>query len=52
MILKLREDWRSQEGSNYSVQRFHDELLRHGAPPLPIVRQLLLKDRSQWEEVL
>ena len=30
-ILKLREDWKAQEGANYSLRRFHDEFLRHGA---------------------
>jgi uncharacterized protein (DUF885 family) len=52
MILKLREDWRAQEGPNYSLQRFHDELLRHGAPPLPLVRQLLLRDNAKWNAPL
>lgn len=52
MILKLREDWRVQEGENYSLQRFHDELLRHGAPPLPLMRELMLKDSSKWKEAL
>jgi hypothetical protein len=39
MILKLRDDWKGQEGPRYSLQRFHDELLRHGAPPLPLLRK-------------
>jgi uncharacterized protein (DUF885 family) len=45
-ILKLRADWQKQEGANYSLQRFHDEMLRHGAPPLRLLRELLLKDAS------
>ena len=51
-ILKLREDYRTQEGANFSLQRFHDELLRHGAPPIPLLRELLLKDRGQWNQTL
>jgi uncharacterized protein (DUF885 family) len=52
MILKLRRDWQQQEGPAYSLQRFHDELLRHGAPPLPLLRQVMLKDRRAWDAVL
>jgi uncharacterized protein (DUF885 family) len=52
MILKLRADWKEQEGANYSLQRFHDELLRHGSPPLPLARQLMLTDSGKWKEIL
>ena len=52
MILKLREDWRQQEGVRFSLQRFHDELLRHGAPPLPLLRQQMLRDRKRRADVL
>jgi uncharacterized protein (DUF885 family) len=44
MILKLREDWKAQEGDAFSVKRFHDTLLSFGAPPVPLVRQLMLTD--------
>ena len=50
-ILKLRRDWQAQEGSAYSLQRFHDEMLRHGAPPIRLLRETMLKDRAQWNEV-
>jgi uncharacterized protein (DUF885 family) len=52
MILKLRADWQAQEGARYSLQRFHDELLRYGAPPLPLLRERMLKDPTQWREIL
>jgi uncharacterized protein (DUF885 family) len=52
MILKLREDWRQQEGAAYSLKRFHDEMLRHGSPPLPLLRQIMLKDRKLWDQAL
>ena len=32
-ILKLRDDYEAQEGENFSLQKFHDELLNHGMPP-------------------
>lgn len=50
-ILKLRRDWQAQEGAAYSLQRFHDELLRHGAPPVRLLRELMLTERGSWEEV-
>ena len=49
-IFKLREDYRQQEGANFTLQKFHDELLRHGAPPLPLLREVMLKDRRSWGE--
>jgi uncharacterized protein (DUF885 family) len=52
MILKLRDDWKAQEGAAYSLQRFHDELLRHGAPPLPLLRRVMLRDPAQWPYIL
>jgi uncharacterized protein (DUF885 family) len=42
MLLKLRQDWRTQEGNAYSLRRFHDSLLSWGAPPVPIVREAML----------
>lgn len=51
-ILKLREDYQKQEGPAFSLQKFHNEMLRHGAPPIRLLREVLLKDRSQWGQVL
>ena len=51
-IMKLRYDYAKQEGASFSLRRFHNELLRHGAPPLLLLRQLMLRDPSQWGEVL
>jgi len=50
-ILKLREDWRKQEGRKFALQRFHDELLRHGAPPMRLLREVMLKDPNSWGDV-
>ena len=51
-ILKLRRDWRRQEGAAYSLLRFHQELLRHGAPPIRLLRERMLRDRAIWGEIL
>jgi len=42
MILKLRSDYRREQGAGYSLKGFHDRLLSYGAPPLPLVRQVML----------
>jgi uncharacterized protein (DUF885 family) len=52
MILKLRRDYQAQEGAGYSLEKFHDELLRHGMPPVPLLREILLKDKSIWQNAL
>ena len=44
MLLKLRQDWRRQEGSAYSLRRFHDTTLSWGAPPVPLLRQAMLNE--------
>ena len=50
-ILKLREDVRKQDGADFSLQKFHDEMLQHGMPPVRLLREVLLKDKSKWNEV-
>ena len=52
MILKLRKDYQAQEGAGYSLEKFHNEFLRHGMPPVPLLRKVLLKDRGLWEKAL
>ena len=51
-ILKLRHDYQREEGAGYSLRKFHDEMLRHGAPSLRLLRELMLRDRSSWPEIL
>jgi uncharacterized protein (DUF885 family) len=51
-LLKLREDYKKQEGSHYSLQKFHDAILDNGMPQVEILREILLKDKSQWEAIL
>jgi len=50
-ILKLRDDYRKQEGDKFSLQKFNDEILRHGCPPIRLLREVLLKDAARWNEV-
>ena len=51
-MLKLREDWRTQEGDRFSLKRFHDEVLRHGAPPIRLLREIMLADPAGWDQTL
>lgn len=50
-ILKLRNDYRRQEGAAFSLQKFHDEMLRHGVPPIRLLREIMLQDRATWDEI-
>jgi uncharacterized protein (DUF885 family) len=51
-ILKLRDDYKAQEGDNFSLQKFHNELLNHGMPPIRLLREIMLKDQTKWDAVL
>lgn len=42
-ILKLREDYKKQEGDNFSLQKFHDALLDKGMPPIELMRETMIK---------
>ncbi|MDA0770372.1 MAG: DUF885 domain-containing protein [Chloroflexi bacterium] len=44
MILKLREDFRNEKGDKFSLKEFHDTFLSFGAPPIPLVREMMLRD--------
>ena len=41
-IMKLRSDYRQKVGASFSLQQFHDEFMKQGMPPIPLVRQLML----------
>jgi len=51
-ILKLRDDYKAQQGEEFSLQKFHNELLNHGMPPIRLLREIMLKDQSKWDQVL
>jgi uncharacterized protein (DUF885 family) len=44
-ILELRRDYQKQEGTAFTLKRFHDEMLRHGMPPIQLLRDVLLKPK-------
>jgi uncharacterized protein (DUF885 family) len=45
-ILKLRADVKKKEGESFSLQKFHDEFLRQGFPPIAIIRRAMLGNDS------
>ena len=45
-IMKLRSDYQRKMGAAYTLQQFHDEFMKQGAPPIPIVRRAMLGDDS------
>ena len=42
-ILALRAEARARLGDRFSLQRFHDALLAHGAPPVALVHDAVLR---------
>jgi uncharacterized protein (DUF885 family) len=46
MILKLRDDVRAKRGAAFTLQGFHDEFLKLGPLPLPLVRRALLGEQG------
>jgi uncharacterized protein (DUF885 family) len=42
MLLKLRQDYKAQEGKAFSLRTFHDTLLGNGTAPFWLHRQLML----------
>jgi uncharacterized protein (DUF885 family) len=51
-FLKLREDYKTQEGTSFSLQKFHDAALDNGMPPVRLLREILLKDKKIWNDIL
>ena len=46
-IYKLRADYQKARGASYSLKEFHDAFVKQGAPPIKMVRRILLpKDTS------
>ncbi len=41
-ILKLRDDYKKKLGKEFTLARFHHDLLQYGDPALPLLRPLLL----------
>ncbi|MDQ6859786.1 MAG: DUF885 domain-containing protein [Verrucomicrobiota bacterium] len=51
-ILKLREDFKAQEGDRFGLKKFHDAMLGSGMPPIRLLREIMLKDKAKWNELL
>ncbi|MGI4828867.1 MAG: DUF885 domain-containing protein [Janthinobacterium lividum] len=45
-IMKLRADLMAKQGAAFSLQQFHDALMRQGPVPLKVVRKSMLHDDS------
>ncbi len=41
-ILKLREDYKKQQGSKFTLLEFHDRFMRQGSVPMKIIRKSML----------
>jgi len=46
MMLKLRSDYKAQQGAKFSLKTFHDTVLSQGSAPFWAHRRLLLQDSS------
>lgn len=46
MMLRLRDDYRAEQGGSFSLREFHDRLIGLGAPPVPLARRALLRKDS------
>jgi uncharacterized protein (DUF885 family) len=44
LFLKLRADYRREQGAGFSLREFHDRCLAFGAPPVPLLRKHLLRE--------
>jgi len=45
-IMKLRADLMKKQGTAFSLQKFHDEFLSQGFPPIKVIREAMLGDDS------
>ena len=43
MVLKMRDDYRREQGDEFALKGFHDRLLSYGAPALPLLREAMLR---------
>jgi uncharacterized protein (DUF885 family) len=45
-IMKLREDVRKKQGAAFSLEQFHNDLMRQGFAPIKIIRKAMLHNDS------
>ncbi len=46
MIRRLRADWTAPRGGRKAWKAFHDQFLSYGGPPIPLVRQAMMKETT------
>ena len=51
-IMRLLGRYKDQQGANFRLGQFHDELLKNGSLPLSIVEWILLNDSSSVDQAL
>jgi uncharacterized protein (DUF885 family) len=47
MIRKLRDDWCATRGGKQVWKQFHDEFLKYGGPPIPLIRRAMMGPDDQ-----
>ncbi len=47
LLLKLRNDYQICHGPHVTLKQFHDAYVRYGAPPIPLLRTVLLPNDDQ-----
>ena len=47
MIRKLRDDWAASRGGEKAWKAFHDQFLGYGGPPIPLVRQQMMRGKAE-----
>lgn len=52
MINKLRDDWTAGRGGREAWGAFHDEFLRYGSPPIPLLREQMLGEDYAGDNAL
>ena len=51
-IMRLLGKYKDQQGTNFRLGQFHDDLLKNGSLPLSIVEWILLNDSSSVDQAL
>jgi len=51
-IMRLLGKYRDQQGANFRLGRFHDDLVKNGSLPLSLVEWILLDDSSSLDQAL
>ena len=45
-IMKLREDYKAKTGKDFDLEKFHDDFLKQGFPPIKLIRRAMLGNDS------